>query len=74
MQVRAHVKTPCSHESASVVLLPVLETVVAGAVESSVDVLNAEILDGVVLKTGNGSVEVERFWSQGICFMNTSGS
>ena len=74
MQVRAHLKTPCSHESSSVVVLLVLETVVGGAVESSVDVLNAEILDGVVLETGNGIVEVTRFPSHGICFLNTSGS
>ena len=49
MHVRANVKTPCSHESESVVvLLVVLEAVVAVAVESRVDVLNAEILDVVV--------------------------
>ena len=51
MQVRAHLKTPCSHESVSVVVLFVeLVTVVAVAVESSVDELNAEILDCVVVE------------------------
>ena len=51
MHVRAHLKTPCSHESASVViLLVVLVSVIATAVESSVDVLNAKILDCVVVE------------------------